>query len=41
MLVTLMVVSLAIFTITEILPGDVAVMMLRETATPEGLARGS
>ena len=39
MLVTLMVVSLAIFTITEILPGDVAVMMLRETATPEGLAR--
>ena len=38
MMVTLLVVSLAIFTITEILPGDVAVMMLRQSATPEGLA---
>ena len=38
MLVTLLVISLAIFTITEILPGDVAVMMLRQNATAEGLA---
>ena len=37
--VTLLVVSVAIFTITEVLPGDVAQMMLKETATPEGLAR--
>ena len=37
--ITLLVVSLAIFTITEVLPGDVAQMMLKETATPEGLAR--
>ena len=38
MLVTLLVVSLSIFTITEILPGDVAQMMLKATATPERLA---
>ncbi len=37
--ITLLVVSLAIFTITEVLPGDVAQMMLKESATPEGLAR--
>ena len=37
--VTLLVVSMAIFTITEVLPGDVAQMMLKNTATPEGLAR--
>ena len=37
--ITLLVVSLAIFTITEILPGDVAQMMLKQSATPEGLAR--
>ena len=39
MLVTLFVVSLAIFTIMEILPGDVAQMMLKQTATEESLAR--
>ena len=38
MSITLLVVSLAIFTITEILPGDVAQMMLKQTATPERLA---
>jgi len=37
--VTLLVVSLVIFMVTEILPGDVAVMMLKQNATPEGLAR--
>lgn len=36
--VTLVVVSLLIFLVTEILPGDVAVMMLKQNATPEGLA---
>ena len=35
--VTLSVVSLAIFTVTEILPGDVATMMLKQTATPQNL----
>ena len=39
MVITLLVVSLAIFTITEILPGDVAQMMLKQTATEESLAR--
>ncbi len=38
-LVTLVVVSLAIFTITEILPGDVAVMMLRQGATEQNLKK--
>ena len=37
--VTLLVVSLAIFTITEILPGDVAVMMFRQGATEQNLKR--
>ena len=37
--ITLLVVSLVIFLVTEILPGDVAVMMLKQSATPEGLAR--
>ena len=37
-LITLLVVSLAIFTITEILPGDVAQMILKQDATPERLA---
>ena len=37
-LITLLVVSLAIFAIMEILPGDVAQMMLKQTATPERLA---
>ena len=36
-MVTLLVVSLAIFTITEILPGDVATMMLRQGATEQNL----
>ena len=39
MAITLLVISLAIFTITEILPGDVAVMMLKQNATEESLAR--
>ena len=38
MAITLLVVSLAIFAIMEILPGDVAQMMLKGTATPERLA---
>jgi len=38
-IITLLVVSLAIFLITEVLPGDVAQMMLKQSATPEGLAR--
>ena len=38
-IVTLLVVSLAIFTITEILPGDVATMMLRQGATEQNLKR--
>ncbi len=38
-LVTLLVVSLAIFIITEILPGDVAVMMFRQGATEQNLKR--
>ena len=37
--VTLLVVSLAIFTITEILPGDVATMILRQGATEQNLKR--
>ena len=37
--VTLLVVSLAIFIITEILPGDVATMMLRRGATEQNLKR--
>ena len=37
--VTLLVVSMAIFTITEILPGDVATMMLRQGATEQNLKR--
>jgi peptide/nickel transport system permease protein len=37
--VTLLVVSLAIFTITEILPGDVATMMLRQGATEQNLKK--
>ena len=37
--ITLLVVSLVIFIVTEILPGDVAQMMLKQSATPEGLAR--
>ena len=36
--IILLVVSLAIFAIMEILPGDVAQMMLKATATPERLA---
>ena len=39
MTITLLVVSLAIFAVTEILPGDVAQMMLKQTATEENLAR--
>ena len=35
--VTLLVVSMAIFTITEILPGDVATMMFRQYATEQNL----
>ena len=35
--ITLLVVSLAIFAIVEILPGDVAQMILKATATPERL----
>ncbi len=38
MVITLLVVSLAIFAIIEILPGDVAQMMLKATATEERLA---
>ncbi len=38
-IVTLLVVSMAIFTVTEILPGDVAQMMLKQDATEERLAR--
>ncbi len=38
-IVTLLVVSLAIFTITEILPGDVATMMLRQGSTEQNLKR--
>ena len=38
-LVTLLVVSMAIFTITEVLPGDVAVMILKQDATEERLAK--
>ena len=37
--ITLLVVSLAIFLITEVLPGDVAAMMLGKEATEESLAR--
>ena len=37
--VTLVVVSLAIFTTTEVLPGDVAVMMLRQGATEQNLKK--
>ena len=37
--VTLLVVSLAIFIVTEILPGDVAVMMFRQGATEQNLKR--
>ena len=37
--VTLLVVSLAIFTTTEVLPGDVAVMMLRQGATEQNLEK--
>jgi len=37
--VTLLVVSMAIFTITEILPGDVATMMFRQNATEQNLKR--
>ena len=37
--VTLLVVSLAIFTITEILPGDVASAMLRQGATEQNLKK--
>ena len=37
--VTLLVVSLAIFTITEVLPGDVATMMLRQNATEQNLKK--
>ena len=37
--VTLLVVSLAIFTITEILPGDVATMLLRQGATEQNLKK--
>jgi len=37
--ITLLVVSLAVFIITEVLPGDVAQMILKQSATPEGLAR--
>ena len=36
--VTLLVVSAAIFVVTEVLPGDVAQMMLKQDATPERLA---
>ena len=38
-MVTLLVVSLSIFTITEVLPGDVATMMLRQGATEQNLKR--
>ena len=38
MAVTLVIVSLLIFTVTEILPGDVATMILGQQATPENLA---
>ncbi len=37
MAVTLLVVSAAIFVVTEVLPGDVANMMLKQDATPERL----
>ncbi|MCH7705970.1 MAG: ABC transporter permease [Chloroflexi bacterium] len=37
-MVTLLVVSAAIFTVTEILPGDAAKVILGQSATPEGLA---
>ncbi len=37
MAVTLLVVSAAIFIVTEVLPGDVANMMLKQDATPERL----
>ena len=39
MLVTLIVISMAIFSITEVLPGDITHMMLRGTWTEEGAAR--
>ena len=37
-LITLFVISIAIFGVTEILPGDVAKVMMGQHATPEGLA---
>jgi len=37
-IITLLVISLAIFIITELLPGDVAAMILGKNATEEGLA---
>ena len=37
--VTMLVVSMAIFTITEILPGDVATMMFRQNATEQNLKK--
>ena len=37
MAVTLFVVSVAIFVVTEVLPGDVATVMLKQDATPERL----
>ncbi len=37
--VTLLVVSLALFLITEVLPGDVATMILGKDATEASLAR--
>ncbi|MFC2010394.1 ABC transporter permease [Chloroflexota bacterium] len=38
-IITLLVVSLAIFVITEVLPGDVATMILGQDATEEGLEK--
>jgi len=37
-LLTLLVVSIAIFSITELLPGDVAEVVLGQSATPEAVA---
>ena len=38
-IITLLVVSLAIFTFTELMPGDLATMILGQDVTEEGLAR--
>ena len=38
MAVTMLAISVVIFTVTEVIPGDVASMILGQQATPEDLA---